>query len=215
MSQDDKLQIRTQKSKRRRTGRERAADLRVAALDRPPSVSKRPNRVVPGWAGGAGRCVCDRLMTWWVLHRILSGLTTSPPLFATRNILESQLRKAERESTQEHRVCQRVGRFLRHRATSGAAAGLALCGADSASGCSVHADNKKAEHVAICKVSEPWSVQRTATRPKRSPAPSPVDQKRLGTQLAYGALMLDLIFIVVTIGFFALSIAYTRGCDRL
>jgi len=27
--------------------------------------------------------------------------------------------------------------------------------------------------------------------------------------------MLDLIFIGVTVGFFALSIAYTRGCDRL
>jgi len=27
--------------------------------------------------------------------------------------------------------------------------------------------------------------------------------------------MLDLIFIAITIGFFALSIAYTRGCDRL
>jgi len=27
--------------------------------------------------------------------------------------------------------------------------------------------------------------------------------------------MLDLIFIGVTVGFFTLSIAYTRGCDRL
>jgi hypothetical protein len=29
------------------------------------------------------------------------------------------------------------------------------------------------------------------------------------------ALMADLIFVAVTIAFFALSIAYTRGCDRL
>jgi len=27
--------------------------------------------------------------------------------------------------------------------------------------------------------------------------------------------MLDLIFIAVTVGFFALSIAYTRGCDKI
>jgi len=27
--------------------------------------------------------------------------------------------------------------------------------------------------------------------------------------------MADLIFVAVTIAFFALSIAYTRGCDRL
>jgi len=27
--------------------------------------------------------------------------------------------------------------------------------------------------------------------------------------------MLDLIFVAVTVGFFALSIVYTRGCDRL
>jgi hypothetical protein len=33
--------------------------------------------------------------------------------------------------------------------------------------------------------------------------------------LLKGGAMLDLIFIVVTVAFFALSIAYTRGCDRL
>jgi hypothetical protein len=27
--------------------------------------------------------------------------------------------------------------------------------------------------------------------------------------------MTDLIFVAVTVAFFALSIAYTRGCDRL
>jgi hypothetical protein len=27
--------------------------------------------------------------------------------------------------------------------------------------------------------------------------------------------MYDLVFVVVTIGFFALGVAYTRGCDRL
>jgi hypothetical protein len=33
--------------------------------------------------------------------------------------------------------------------------------------------------------------------------------------VAVGAAMTDLILVVVTIAFFALSIAYTRGCDRL
>jgi hypothetical protein len=36
-----------------------------------------------------------------------------------------------------------------------------------------------------------------------------------GTAVALGPRMLDLIFVAVTVGFFALSIAYTRGCDRL
>jgi hypothetical protein len=28
-------------------------------------------------------------------------------------------------------------------------------------------------------------------------------------------LMLDVVFVAVTVGFFALSILYARGCDRL
>jgi hypothetical protein len=38
---------------------------------------------------------------------------------------------------------------------------------------------------------------------------------RHGHTYCSGGRMLDLIFIAVTVGFFALSIAYTRGCDRL
>jgi hypothetical protein len=30
-----------------------------------------------------------------------------------------------------------------------------------------------------------------------------------------GDSMFDLVFIVVTVGFFALGVAYTRGCDHL
>jgi hypothetical protein len=33
--------------------------------------------------------------------------------------------------------------------------------------------------------------------------------------VAPGGAMADLIFVAVTVAFFALSIAYTRGCDRL
>jgi len=36
-----------------------------------------------------------------------------------------------------------------------------------------------------------------------------------GTHVAPARAMTDLILVAVTIGFFALSIAYTRGCDRL
>jgi hypothetical protein len=36
-----------------------------------------------------------------------------------------------------------------------------------------------------------------------------------GMRVAVGAAMADLILVAVTVAFFALSIAYTRGCDRL
>jgi len=45
---------------------------------------------------------------------------------------------------------------------------------------------------------------------------SPVYREgRRGMHVAPARPMTDLILVAVTIGFFALSIAYTRGCDRL
>jgi hypothetical protein len=36
-----------------------------------------------------------------------------------------------------------------------------------------------------------------------------------GTGTASRALMLDVLFLLATVAFFALSIAYVAGCDRL
>lgn len=38
---------------------------------------------------------------------------------------------------------------------------------------------------------------------------------RLHSVAVRSAPMLDLIFILVTVGFFVLAVAYTRGCERL
>ena len=44
--------------------------------------------------------------------------------------------------------------------------------------------------------------------------PTPRLASALQTSLLEGC-MLDLVFVLVTVGFFAVAIAYTRACDRL
>jgi hypothetical protein len=52
---------------------------------------------------------------------------------------------------------------------------------------------------------------------RRSPRAAPVDGGTADAQSRGRGddTMLDLIFIATTVAFFALAVAYTRGCDRL
>jgi len=50
------------------------------------------------------------------------------------------------------------------------------------------------------------------SRPRRSSAGAKTAR---GTGTASRPLMLDVLFLLATVAFFALSIAYVAGCDRL
>lgn len=56
---------------------------------------------------------------------------------------------------------------------------------------------------------------RRAGRKGRPGAPRISRRKGLAPAMHRKRSMFDLVFIAVTIGFFALGVAYTRGCDHL